>query len=142
MPGFDQPVEVHDWYRFSLSSGTEVQIDLEWTTEVGRSDLDLVLVHPLSFPLGDQVKGYSLDDNVGTGVERESIEMHLGTLPHGSYLIGVSGFDTDNERREYALTLVPEPDGLALQLVALGSLGGVVLARRRCGASATASSSR
>jgi hypothetical protein len=130
--GFDQPVDVHDWYRFQISSGTLVRVELEWTTEAGRSDLDLVLLQPLGFPLGDQVKGYSLDDNVGTGIERELIEMHLGTLPHGTYLIGVSGFDTNNKRVEYEMTLVPEPDGPLLQLVALGSFGIVNLARRRC----------
>jgi hypothetical protein len=133
VPGFDQPVEVHDWYRFQIPAGSQVRVDLEWTTAGGgRSDLDLVLVQPLGIPLGDQMKGYSLDDNVGTGVERESIQVGLSAMPHGIYLIGVSAFDTNHKRLEYVMTLVPEPDGLALQLAALGSLGIVALTRRCC----------
>ena len=126
LPTGSVPVEVHDWYSFQLSSAGQVSVDLTWDSRSGTSDLDLILYQFRGFPLGNIVVAYSIDDNLQSGVESETLQAFLSSAPFGSYAIGVSAFDTTGVV-EYELHVVPEPSHAAL---GTGALAALVLCTR------------
>ncbi len=95
--GVTSDLPVHDWFTFNLVNSRQVTVSIEWDPSFGSTDLDLVLTN---YAL-TQAMDWSLDDNVSSGVRRESVSAWLGP---GDWRVGVSGFDTNELAVEYVMT--------------------------------------
>lgn len=93
--------DVEDWYGFTLSAPTSVQIDL---TGFGATDFDLLLYNS-SGP-------FTSDDAVAVSGGGAGEEEHIAVavLPAGTYVVAVTAFDPDvPSATNYTLTIIAAP---------------------------------
>lgn len=85
-PGGGGADDVEDWYAFTLTEATTVEIDL---TGFGEADFDLFL-YGAAGP-------FTIDDAIAVSADPAGAEEHItvAILPAGSYRIAVSAYDPD-----------------------------------------------